>query len=156
MSDDFKYQCRRRSTRRHPVTGTAIVREEQLLGAGSGGGPGDGNVAHYNDALFNVHSEEVFLHASSEQEGGGCISLLAEGVGCGSVNMHGREGVRITSGPPGQPPAYHEGIHGLEVAVGDEQTPGLRAVRFRCARGLATESSYNLSASGPTPHSQRR
>jgi hypothetical protein len=117
MSDEFKFRCKRRT-----------VRPEQFLGAGSGGDDGDGSYYHYFDGGYTLGGSQVTLHAiGTEGEGTDIeqpvISLLAGGSAPdGRIYMHGSQGVRVTSGPPGQPKSGHKGINGVEVVVGETQS----------------------------------
>jgi hypothetical protein len=143
MRHNRKYQCRRRE---HPAMQESIGKGVELFGAGSGGDDGDGSVAHYTDQLFNVHSEAVYLHAEPGENAHGysnCISLLAGGdSGDGRVYAHGSQGVRLTAGPPGQPPSNNKDISGLEMQCGDEQT-------IHILRGMDENPSHGSMFFGP-------
>lgn len=135
MSDDFKYQCRRRSPRQHPVMEEAIVHGQELLGAGSGGDDGDGNVASYTDGVYSVVTPQTIVHAcgafGSGEEAGTIprISILAGDVKSdqGLIYARGTKGVRITSGPPHQPQMMNDDkINGVEIQTGDAQEISIR------------------------------
>jgi len=126
MSDNFKYQWKCRSTRQRPAMEQAIVKRKELLGAGSGGDAGDGCETHYTDGHYMIGGSKVFLTALGSEGGDAespVISILA-GTGSapdGLVNARGSQGVRITSGPPGQPPSQNRTINGLDLQTGDAQ-----------------------------------
>lgn len=122
MSDNFEYQCKRRSIRRRSVGG-------ELLGAGSGGDDGDGNVFHTDDGDWIVSSAQVHILGQGSEGGFAAspvVSILAApgavGGPDGRVEAHGTQGVRISSGPFMKPPAANETINGVEIAVGDAQS----------------------------------
>jgi hypothetical protein len=138
MSDDFKYQCKRRSARQHSVMEEAIVNPQGFLGAGSGGGPGDGNVASYTDGVYCVVTPQTILHAvGAEGASQGSaesdpltpmIALLAgeKSAPDGLLYARGTQGVRITSGPPHQPNMENDEINGVEIQTGDTQELSIR------------------------------
>lgn len=126
MNDDFKYQCRRRSARQHPAIEEAIVKVEQLLGAGSGGDAGDGDNVKIFDGWLNVGCSGILMSAVGDtgpQAESPIIQLVSGGGQSldGRVYTHGSQGVRITSGPPGQPKMGNKAINGVEVQVGETQ-----------------------------------
>jgi hypothetical protein len=143
MSGDFKYQCRRRPSRQHPEMKVAIVKAEEFLGAGSGG---DGGESHYHDA----RQYEVAPSMDFTADGGGkevpTIALLSaaelEGTPYGQVTARGRKGVRITSGPPEQPPSYYPETDGLEMQCGDSQY-------IHILRGMDENPSHGSMFFGP-------
>ncbi len=125
MSDDFKYQCGRRSARQYPVVKEAIVNGVELLGAGSGGDEGDGFKSDYCEGRHMIGGAEVFVTALGSDGPDGVAPLIsilaATSDPDGKVDVHGSAGVRITSGPPSQPKSHNPDIDGLEVQTGDSQ-----------------------------------
>jgi len=126
MSDDFKYQCRRRSTRQYPLVKEAIVKGEELLGAGSGGDEGDGFKDDYCDGRHMIGGAEVFVTAMGSDGPEGVSPLISILAGAtdpdGKITVRGSAGVRITSGPSSQPKSHNPDIDGLEMQTGDTQT----------------------------------
>jgi hypothetical protein len=147
MSDDFKYQCRRRSTRQHLEIKEAIVKAEEF-GAGSGGDDGDGNNYHHYDGWYTVNAQEVSLVA--EDPTNPVIDLLAASESTnGIVNVRGSKGVRITTGPPGQPPYNNMNVFGLEVQTGDSQYIALiRGMEENPSQGVVLLNDQGVGING--------
>jgi hypothetical protein len=99
------------------------------MGAGSGGNA-DGIKWAHADKSYNIDSGTVFVvangttgkHALAPK-----IGILAGATGGaispdGKVDVHGSQGVRITSGPPDEPPSANDDINGLEMQAGAQQS----------------------------------
>jgi hypothetical protein len=116
MKDRFEHRCRR-----HPRIGPA-------LGAGSGG-EADGNKWAHADRTYALDAGRVFVTANGTTGARALspkIGIIAGGTDGaiapdGKVDVHGSKGVRITSGPPDEPPSENYDINGLEMQVGAQQ-----------------------------------
>ena len=116
MNDRFEHRCRR-----HPRIGPAV-------GAGSGGDP-DGDKWAHADRWYNIDAGGVYLMANGttgKQTLSPKIGIIAGATDGaiapdGSVDVHGSQGVRITSGPPDAPPSENDEINGLEMQAGAQQ-----------------------------------
>ena len=151
MSDDFRYQCRRRSPR-SPPPAWPIADGVELLGAGSGG---DGETVYgsqnvYFQGKWVTSAGKILLYAEDRTAAGTTLTqddpfmgLIASDFGeKGRVCMRGGQGVRITSGPPKQPPASDPKTDGLEMQCGDEQT-------IRILRGMEENPLHGSMYFGP-------
>jgi hypothetical protein len=130
MSNKFNYRCVRRSTPRPSAIVEPVVPDENPLGAGSGGDPGDGGHAHYANAIYEIIAPGVEITAMSgqprvtilattqvaypEMEGGG-----SSGGGLALVNAHADTGMRLTTGATTD--TLSLGTNGVEMIVGDAQ-----------------------------------
>ena len=174
MRDNFKYQCKRRSARQHPLREESIVEGQELLGAGSGGDGGDGNVTSYTDGVYSVATPQTIVHACGalgEGEAPGIIPMIALLAGDvlssqGLIYARGTRGVRITSGPPHQPQMRNEEINGVEIQTGETQeiimmrgspaeqvvqiSPGLMVVNSPSLISIRSDSQIELSVAGGT------
>jgi len=116
MKDRFEHRCRR-----HPRIGP-------FIGAGSGGDP-DGNKWAHADRSYNIDAGTVFVvanGATGKHPMTPKIGILAGATDGaispdGIVDVHGSKGVRITSGPPDEPPSTNDDINGLEMQAGAQQ-----------------------------------
>lgn len=125
MSDHFLHSCKRRSIlKKGPAD--AGVPLHAIPGAGSGGGPGDGNHSHYFDGTYSIAANRVEIASQPPLPpaipSDFVISLFAGGMGDdGRVEVHGSQGVRLTAGPPNMPSASSSGTNGAEIMVGEMQ-----------------------------------
>jgi hypothetical protein len=137
MSDTLKY---------HP----------EHVGAGSGGDGGDGNVTSYTDGAYCIVTPQTIVHAVgaegaadvTDPSGFGLtpnISLLAGEVSApdGVIYARGRQGVRITAGPPLLPPMKNDEIDGVDIQVGDTQ-------EIRFMQGVDSTQMMVFAAGGIT------
>jgi hypothetical protein len=148
MSENFKYQCQRRSTRQHPQPEELIVEDRALLGAGSGGDDGDGNKGEHHDGSWAICADTLVLCAEDhpEEETGAAgnpevaIRAWGDDPNTGRVGIRGNQGVRITSGPPNLPPANPStSINGIQIQAGESQQVSVK-------RGmLATANEIQLN-----------
>ncbi len=125
MSDHFLHSCKRRSIFKK-ATADSAVPLHAIPGAGSGGGPGDGNHSHYFDGTYAIAANRVEIASQPPLPPAipddYVISLFAGGMGIdGRVEVHGSQGVRLTAGPPEMPPASSSGTNGAEIMVGELQ-----------------------------------
>jgi hypothetical protein len=167
MSDDLKYQCKRRP---HPIM-EAIVWRKETLGAGSGGDEGDGGHTDYYDGMYCINAPDVTVTATGSvgEDAASPIIQLCSGTGTapdGRIYVHGSQGVRITSGPSGQPHCGNPDINGLEMHVGGAQeiivrrgdpveqtiqiSPGLMAVNSPSLISIVSDEQIELSVAGGT------
>jgi len=115
MNDNFKYQC---SAER------AVAEEQAPLGAGSGGG---GENTDYKQGDYGISAPTLCFTATGSKGKDArspVIAILAggaDGAPDGRVAAHGSQGVRITSGPPENPPAANQEIDGIELQVNENQ-----------------------------------
>jgi hypothetical protein len=125
MSENFKYQCKRRSV-------PAVIALDASLGGGSGGGPDvvpaedDGSHTRYFDGTYGIVANRVEIASRPPIPpaipGDFVISLFAGGLGTdGRVEVNGSQGVRLTAGPPQMPPATSQATNGAEIIVGEAQ-----------------------------------
>jgi len=132
MNEDFRYQCRRRSTRRRPPVAWPIPGEVELVGAGSGGAGGEtvyGSQSTYFQGKWVTSAGNIRLYAEDRTAAGTTLTQEDPFMGLiasdfsekGRVCVRGCQGVRITSGPPIQPQADNEEITGIDMQTGDEQ-----------------------------------
>ena len=154
MSDDFRYQCRRRSTLRRPPPPWPIADGVELLGAGSGG---DGETVYgsqntYFQGKWVTSAGNIRLYAEDRTAAGTTLTQDDPFMGLiasdfsekGRVCMRGCQGVRITSGPPGQPNADNENIGGIDIQTGDEQLINI----MRGMHPWATDQRITLAQQG--------
>jgi hypothetical protein len=128
MSNKFNYRCVRRSTPRSSAIVEPAVPDENPLGAGSGGDPGDGGHAHYANAIYEIIAPGVEVTAMSGQPR---VTILAttqvtsgmddgsSGGGLALVNAHADTGMRLTTGATTD--TLSLGTNGVEMIVGDAQ-----------------------------------
>ena len=131
MSDDLRYQCRRRSTRRRPPVALPTGEGRELVRAGSGGGDTVyGSQTVYFQGYWKVGAGDVSLHAEDHSLGGTDLKeadpelrlcALTEDGSKGRAYLRGDQGARITSGLPHAPEISNEGICGIELQAGNEQ-----------------------------------
>jgi hypothetical protein len=125
MENEFSYRCRPRSTR--PVREMVAA----PCGAGSGGGPGDGNQSHHFDGTYGVGANQLMFFAEDHPMASvgppsptppliGICAVSDTGL-LGTVCVRGDESVQITSGLPQLPPAHADGVSGVSVVVGEIQ-----------------------------------
>ena len=126
MSNDFKYECRRRSNRRRPLIEMAIAKgEAPPPGAGSGG-DANGGGSHHLDSIYALDAPGFQFLASAQAGAETVISLVSAGGATnaenGSVEVHGSREVRISAGPPGDPPAQYSTGPGVTLEVGENES----------------------------------
>jgi hypothetical protein len=149
MSENFRYECARRPAPHYPAEEDAIVKMQDIFGAGSGGDSGfkvdkNGNKSVTAVEDLNATGAEVFISATGSKEADPVIAILAGETGPeGRVSMHGGQGVRITSGPPQAPAAANLGINGIELAAGDTQ-------QITITRGCSLFNDIRLTPGGIT------
>ncbi len=102
-----------------------------VVGGGSGGGPGNGSRSQAVDGDYAVTANQIsFLSRPPLPPaipGPSAITLLAAGLGIdGKVDVRGTQSVRITAGPPPLPPTSDESTNGVEIAVGELQNVTLQ------------------------------
>lgn len=105
--------------------------ETNDLGAGSGGSPVtiDELVTQYTDnydGVYAVGANRIEFMARPPLPPAppkpSVISLVAPGLGMdGRVEVHGSQGVRVTTGPPMLPPATSESTNGVEIIASEAQ-----------------------------------
>jgi hypothetical protein len=124
VSDDFKYECRRRSNRRRPPIEPTIAKSEAPPGAGSGGDANGGN-SHHLDAIYALDAPGFQFLAAGQGGADTVISLVSAGgfpnMPTGSVEVHANKEVRISAGPPGDPPAQYSTGAGVTLEVGENE-----------------------------------
>src|ERR1700730_2411266 len=132
MRNTFKYRCTRRMR--------PVVQEEQPFGAGSGGDLSAVTAVHEG---WYSESANVMALSAQQLEGSPLPPvprLFAGGLDSaqnGRVEVHGSQGVRITTGPPKMPSAKNPDINGVEIYTGD-------ANNIRLRRGFTKESQQSL------------
>lgn len=142
MRNIFKHRCTRRM-RPAVEENTAVC--EQPFGAGSGG---DMNSVYTVHEGWYSESANVMAVSAQQLEGSPMppvLSLFAGGLDSaqnGRVEVHGSQGIRITTGPPKMPSAKNPDINGVEIYTGD-------ANNIRLRRGFTAESQQYLYM---TPH----
>lgn len=132
MGDDFRYQCRRRSTPRRPSAAWPIADGVELLGAGSGGGETVyGSQTTYFQGKWITCAGDVTLVAEDTNKAGTSLKepdpvlelkAISSDGSTGRAYLRGDQGVRITSGLPSLPVIGSDSIAGIEMQAGDEQT----------------------------------
>jgi hypothetical protein len=147
MSDDFRYQCRRRSTPRCTPAEWPIADGVELLGAGSGGGETVyGSQTTYFQGKWVTCAGDVTLVAEDTNKAGTSLKepdpvlelkAISTDGGTGRAYLRGDQGVRITSGLPNLPLIQNDAISGIEMQAGDEQS-------VEIMRGLAPYVSDEL------------
>jgi hypothetical protein len=130
MNDDFRHQCRRRPTPLRPPASWPVAEGIELVGAGSGGGETVyGSQTCYFQGHWAVGAGAVLLYAmpnfrgtSLGQDNPSLVLAAVSEESKGRAALRGNQGVRISSGPPNQPPLATSDISGIEMQTGDEQT----------------------------------
>jgi hypothetical protein len=134
MPKFFKHQCTRRSFPRRPAM------ELVSAGAGSGGAYMAQSTMHEGWWSEAANVLTLSAHRTGQFPAAPVLSLVAaseDAVPNGRVEMHGSQGVRVTTGQPQMPPASHTGINGVEVVTGDMQNIDI-------IRGFTTATAQSI------------
>ncbi|HEV1286368.1 MAG TPA: hypothetical protein VNU44_13700 [Bryobacteraceae bacterium] len=137
MRNIFKYRCTRRM---RPAVEENTAVHEQPFGAGSGGDLTA--IATMHEGWYSEGANVMTLTAQ-KHEGSPLIPVLSLLAGSddstqnGRVEVHGSQGVRITTGPPKMPSASSTATNGVEIYTGD-------ANNIRLRRGFTAESMQSL------------
>lgn len=145
MSDTFRHGCRRRLAA--PRANEDAVNSE-LFGAGSGGGPGDGDHTKYYDGWHKAISGQIGLWAEGvnvPSHKPALIYLLSglPGSSDGQIVGHATQGIRFAVGQvPGAPTGENDSINGVEIQTGDTET--IKITRGNDANPAKGEMDFNL------------
>jgi hypothetical protein len=131
-------------------------------GGGSGGGSDDGDEEHSIVGVYTVAANRLQIISRTplppSKPDKNVITLLATGedpIGTGTglgghVEVRGNAGVRITAGPPPDPPTSSDSTNGVEIVVGDLQTVTIeRGVTGICQKIEMSEGSIEIDAGDP-------
>jgi len=104
-------------------------------GGGSGGDAIVDEVAdtsHSVDGTYEIDAQRFKVVARPPLPGATapnacCVSLLAAGTGADAfVDIRGSQGVRVTTGPPPDPPMHSDSTNGVEVITSEGQSISLQ------------------------------
>jgi hypothetical protein len=146
MKHRLSHACRRRF--KESRSGNEKALRNEPFGAGSGGGPGDGDHTKYYDGWHKAVSGQIGLWAEGITDPPAKPALIyllsgLPGTSNGQINAHATQGIRLSVGQlPGAPTGENDSINGVEIQTGDTET--IKITRGNDANPAKGEITFNL------------